>query len=365
MILDIGTEAVKAIIVKKSLDKVSICGSSVQYFDDEGVFDKGFTAEDFEIEIIREAVLKAAKEAFLEFALIVKNKGVKKESDLPVLLTLSPTILKAAVVDEFSIRDKKEKKISKKEQEIIYRYILKSAKDDVSNLIFKESGILAKDVEFICLTIISKQIEGYFVENIQNYQGRNLGFKILSVFIPGLYFKRITGMISSLGFKNLKIVHLSQAIGNVFLEKKGDYAFLDIGGEVCQIFLMKNGFLDKIEFFDKGGEDFTERIFDVLMVNKAEARNLKERYSANSLTPETKKRIEGLLSNEKDVWREGLKKYKKTSVFLFGGGSNLYEVKDIFRRRKIIHVQDIKKAEDLTKKTKSPQFTPAVLISLI
>ena len=101
------------------------------------------------------------------------------------------------------------------------------------------------------------------------------------------------------------------------------------------------------------------------MTDKREARILKEKYSAESLAPETKEKIKDILSAERDLWQDKLKKYQKASVFLFGGSSNLPEVKDIFRRRKIVKPQGFKKIEDLTKKTKNPQFTPAVLISLI
>jgi len=365
LVLDIGTKAVKTLIVKKNTDKISIVGSSVQYFEDEGVFDGSFTIEDFEIEKIKRAVLKAAKEAFLNFNFTVGEKNLKKETDLPVLLTLNPKILRAQALDEFSIRNTKEKKISRKEQEIIYKYVVKSAKDDILNSFSKSNGILAKDIEFIFVDIIDKQIEGYSVDNIYNYQGKNLSFKVLAVFVMKDYFERIIKMLRESGFKVIKTIHLVQAVSSVFKDIARDAAFLDVGGEATQIFLLNKGILDRVEIINRGGQDFTERIFDILMTDKREARILKEKYSAESLAPETKEKIKDILSAERDLWQDKLKKYQKASVFLFGGSSNLPEVKDIFRRRKIVKPQGFKKIEDLTKKTKNPQFTPAVLISLI
>ena len=151
LVLDIGTEAVKVLSVKR----MSILNSSLQYFSDEGIFNKGFSEDEFEMEKIRRAVLAAKEE------LLVKGP-------VSVVLTLSPKVLKAKVVEGVSVREKREKKISKKEQDIIYKYVLKAAKDDVLKEVSEKSGILADDVRFVSLNIIDKEIEGYKVSNIQN-----------------------------------------------------------------------------------------------------------------------------------------------------------------------------------------------------
>ena len=159
----------------------------------------------------------------------------------------------------------------------------------------------------------------------------------------------------------LETVHLVQAVKVLF--KDGD--FFDIGGEVIQAFFLKSGVLESIELFNKGGADFTERIFDVFTIDKEEARRLKEKYSKGFLSPETENRIKEIFSVEKKIWRDLFKKSQKSSVFLFGGGSALAEVKNIFKRRKVIDLNDLKSVQDLSKKTKDPQFIPSILISLL
>ncbi|KPJ54932.1 hypothetical protein AMJ47_02575 [Parcubacteria bacterium DG_72] len=352
LVLDIGTEAVKALAIKKSNGKVFILNSSLQYFKDEGIFNRGFSEDEFEMEMIKRAVLAAKKE------LLIKEP-------ISVILTLSPKVLKAKVVEGVSVREKREKKISKKEEEIIYKYILKAAKDDVLKYNSEKSGILPNDINFLSLDIIDKEIEGYKVPNIQNYQGKNLSFKILTVFIINSYFQGILKMLQDLGMKVLKTVHLAQAVKVVFSEKVKDGVFFDIGGKAVQAFFVKAGTLESIDLFNRGGADFTERIFDVLNIDKEEARRLKEKYSNGSLSSETENRIKEMFSNERKIWRDLFRKNQKSSVFLFGGGSSLPEIKDMFKKRQLIDIKDLKLVEDLSKKTKSPQFVPSVLISLL
>lgn len=360
LVLDIGTEAVKMIIVKKDNKKVSILGSSLQYYRDEGIFNRSFSEEEFEMEIIKRAVFQAKKEVLSSTSLKEKIK-----EPLPIVLTLNPKMLKAVVVEGFSVRDKKEKKISKKEKEIIYKYVLKATKDDIFKKVFEKSGILSKDISFLFLEIIDREIDGYRVSDIQDYRGKNLNFKVLAVFVFNRYLEGMHRMLEENGMKIIKTVHLAEAMMSIFSEKVEDRVFLDIGGEVTQVFFIKNKVLEKIDLFNRGGANFTERILDVLATNKDEARILKEKYSKGSLTSETEGRIKDIFSVERKVWRDILKKYQRSSVFLFGGGSVIREVKDVFQRRKIIDTDYFKKVQDLTKKTKSPQFIPSILISLL
>ena len=349
LVLDIGTEAVKALTAKKINGKTFILNSSLQYFKDEGVFNQSFSEDEFELEIIKRAVLAAKKE------LLIKEP-------VSVILTLSPKVLKAKVIQGVSVREKREKKISKKEQEIIYKYILKAAKDDVLKEVSEKSGILGEDINFISLDIIKKEIEGYEVSDIQDYQGKNLSFKTLAVFIINSYLQRISRILEELGIKVFKIVHLAEAVRVAFSEKVKDGVFFDIGGKVTLAFFIQGGTLENVDLLNRGAADFTERIFDVLTIDKEEARRLKEEYSRGDLSPETENRIKEIFSNEKKIWRDLFKRNQKSSVFLFGGGSSLPEIKSMFKRKELVSVKDLRLVEDLSKKTQSPQFVPSILI---
>lgn len=363
LVLDIGTEAVKSLIFEKVFNKISILGSGVKYYESEGDFGKVMDFEEFELEKIKKTVSECLNDCFDEFGSYRKDKKIKNKKDLPVLLTLSPEILRSEVVEIFSIREKKEKKITKKERDIVYKYILKSAKRDVLQRVSKKLGIMQEDIILNSFEITDKEIDGYQVRDINGCKGKNLRFRVLGVFSLKNYFEKIQEILKNQGLNVLKVFHLSQTIDCVF-EDFEDGIFLDIGGEAVQAFLLKNKKLEKVELFHNGGGDFTDILLNVLKINRKDATILKEKYYSKDLTVETEKRIEEIFSIEKKRWKRIFKKYSDLPVFIFGGGSNLFELKDVFKKRKIISIKNFKQAEDLTKKVKNPQFIPIILISL-
>src|SRR4030042_6703075 len=91
LVLDIGTEAVKALFAKKNNDGIVVLGVDIQYFEKYGVSNGG--GKDFEAEIIKKAISKALDN--LKIAAGQARKDLKK---LPVLVGLPANILKARVV---------------------------------------------------------------------------------------------------------------------------------------------------------------------------------------------------------------------------------------------------------------------------
>jgi len=361
LVLDVGTEAVKSLIVEKD-SKIRILGSGISYIEDEEAFNKNVLAGDLEMEMIRRAIKSSVKEASAS-AIPFLKKG-ERLKDLEVILSLSPKKLGAEVIKEVSVREEKDKKIKKSEREAILDDVLKSARENTFKKGFNNLGLLPRDIEIVSLDVLDREIEGYSVPSILGCQGRDLAFKILIIFGSKTYIDDIVKILEDLSFEVSRIVHLSQTISPVFAKKAKDKVFFDIGGEATQIFLLSRGILSKVELFDRGGDDFTERIFDGLNLNRKDARILKERYSNKSLDPETALRVKEMLSNERGVWRENIRKYQKSPVLLFGGSANLLEIKSILKNRKVVRIKNFEKVEDLSK-TKGSQFVPAVLTSLI
>jgi len=362
LVLDIGTEAVKSLIVRKD-SKIRILGSGISYIEEEGYFGKSIPAGDLEIETIKRAIENSVKEASIS-AMPFLKKGEKLEN-LEVLLSLNPKKLRAQVLEEVSIREEKEKKIKKSEKKAILQNVLESAKKDTFKVGLNKLGFLAEDIEIVYLEVLNREIEGYSIPNILGCQGKDLIFKILVVFGPKSYIDGIKKILNDLDLKVLKIVHLSQAIKSIFNKKNQDGIFFDVGGEITQMFLLDRGILNKVELFERGGDDFTESIFSELNLSKRDARILKERYSNKSLDPETALRIKKTLSSEKELWRKTIEKYQKSLVFLFGGSVSLPEIKDVLENKKIVCIKNFKQIEDLSKKTKEPQFIPVILTSLL
>ena len=412
--LDIGTEAVKAIIFSfsgKKDKKITILGNSFSYFDSYGIFN----SKDFEADVIKKTISKTIEET--------KSKVNQKPSEakpsesedegkpergklhrLPseakpseaadetksqrppnlTLLGLPADILKGRIVfQSFKRENSQSMIIDKKEKEVIYQKILSKTQNEISQIFAGESGILPKDIHFINLKILEIKIDGYAVPAIQGYDGKNLDFRILAIFLPKYYLESIKKIIQGLIPGGLEILNLAEVLPYFFRNRVADGIFLDVGGNLTQIFLVNNGKLNKVDEFQIGGETFSQTLSQSLGLEISEARALKENYSKGELSEEgVRKRVREIFSQSLEEWFKNLKLKLKThsllpsTFFLFGGGSQLPEIQEILEegdwegfsfftppKVKFIYPKDFRNIEDITKKLNSPQDVPLLLIA--
>ena len=340
LLIDVGTETVKALlfeehsffstlrcarVFEESGQKIKILGSSLEYFDRYGIFD----SRDFETDVLKKAISRA-----------IKNLGKGEEMNKSVILGLPAHILKARVIRQ-SLKREEPKKIiiDEKEEKEIFQEVLERAKRDICQAYSQQSGILPEDIQFINLKILEMKIDGYLVPAIQKYEGKTLDFIILATFLPNYYLKKIKNIIESLGLTIKAVIQNAQGL-NSYINENTDKIFLDIGGTITQIFLVKGGVLEKIDEFPIGGQIFSKAISEKLGLRETEARILKERYSKRELSKESSERIKEIIWFPCQIWFRNLKlKLKEMTarhplplnIILFGGGSQLPDVQDILK----------------------------------
>lgn len=383
--LDIGTEAVKSIIFSfsgKKDKKITILGNSFSYFDSYGIFN----SKNFEADVIKKTISKTIEET--------KSK-VNQKPNL-TLLGLPANILKGRIVFQSFKRENSQSIIDKKEKEVIYQKILSKTQKEISQIFARESGILPKDIHFINLKILEIKIDGYVVPAIQGYDGENLDFRILAIFLPKYYLENVKKIIQGLIPGGLEILNLAEVLPYFFRNRVADGIFLDVGGNLTQIFLVNNEKLNKVDEFQIGGETFSQTLSQSLGLNIKEARILKENYSKGELSEGVRKRVREIFSQSLEDWFKNLKLKLKTQMsfreggvivgeatgsllpstfFLFGGGSQLPEIQEILEegnwegfsfftppKVKFIYPKDFRNIEDITKKLNSPQDVPALLL---
>jgi len=340
LLIDVGTETVKALlfeehsffstlrcarVFEESGQKIKILGSSLEYFDRYGIFD----SRDFETDVLKKAISRA-----------IKNLGKGEEMNKSVILGLPAHILKARVIRQ-SLKREEPKKIiiDEKEEKEIFQKVLERAKRNICQIYSEQSGILPEDIQFINLKILEMKIDGYLVPAIQKYEGKTLDFIILATFLPNYYLKKIKNIIESLGLTIKAVIQNAQGL-NSYINENTDKIFLDIGGTITQIFLVKGGVLEKIDEFPIGGQIFSKAISEKLGLRETEARILKERYSKRELSKESSERIKEIIWFPCQIWFRNLKlKLKEMTarhplplnIILFGGGSQLPDVQDILK----------------------------------
>ncbi|MDI6591384.1 MAG: hypothetical protein QME61_00350 [Patescibacteria group bacterium] len=362
--IDIGTEAVKALVFKKEDKKIVILGSSLQYFDKFSVFD----SRDFEVDVIKKAISKAIEEAEKE----------AKEKPEGIFLGLPANILRGKVIFQNFKREDSKKLIDKKEEKEIYQTVLKDGQKKISEDFARESGILPEEIQFLKAEILETKIDGYNVPELLKFSGKQLEFGIFFIFFPKHYLNNFKKISQDLNLRIFDICHQAQGLTNFF--EGADAIFLDIGGEISQIFLTIGGKLKLVDIFNIGGKNFSQILSENLGLREERAKLLKERYSKGEISKEIQKRIKEIFVPVIQDWFENLKlKLQKTllpsSIFLFGGGSLLPEIAEILTKGnwgelsffnkpevKFLSLKDLKNIEDITKTLNNPQFTPTLFL---
>lgn len=347
--LDIGTEAVKALVFRKENQKYFILAAASQYFKDSGSFDK-------------EKIISKVKEEVIE-------KSSQKPEHL--FLSLPANILRNRInFQSFSRKNPKEV-ISQKEEKNIHEIVFRETKKEIAKYFAQDSGILPQDIQFIDLEILKIKIDGYQVPGLSGYSGQNLEFRILLSFLPKDYFYNFSKIIKKLGFKSQKIVNPVKNLTGELLVPEG--VFLDIGGSVTQIYIIRNGQIDMIDEFEKGGENCSLALSQTLGLPAERARLLKERYSRGDLTEETRRRIQEILMVPVKEWSFDLESKLKaikgllpSTFYLFGGGSPLPEVAEVLDEEetdvKFIHPKDFKNILYNTHLINNHQYINAILL---
>jgi len=377
LVLDIGTEAVKSLIFRREEGKNIILGSDLKDYYPLGIIDeKDFEKKEME-EIVSEVITQAKKKAKINI------KGCVTFWRLP------GTILKERVVPLFWERKDPKKIISQEKENEICKEITNETREKISKGIFQKSGILPQDLLFLDTKILQRRIDGYEINQLAGFSGRNLELRALFAFLPKNYLESIKRITKKLRLGSLKIILESESLISAFSDQKLTGIFLDIGGKLTQITLMKEGKLIGFNSFEMGGEFFSQKLAQTLGIDKARAEDIKIRYAKRILSEEVRERIRDMLSFSIQAWFDNLKiklkeisekeeKILPSTIFLLGGGSLLPEVEEILSggnwedlsilsqpKVNFISLKDFKNIEDKSNIINIPRYIPTLLLCYV
>jgi len=329
IVLDIGTEAVKGMIFQKNNSEVSILAQAIEYYDRYTVFLTSF----FEKEIMKRTILKV----------IEKLKSQTSFQFDSVILNLPPDVFIAKVA---RINYKtKEERITKEKGEKIFQEVEREAIKRIGESNFKERGVLPHHLQFLKIKILEKRINGYVVPEILNYEGEDLEFKVLGIFLPREYLNSFFSpvlILKEMKVRRFIISHLVEGLINLIPNPLNleEAVFLDIGGKITQIFLLEDKSLKEIAEVNLGGKEMSQIFSEILGLGEDEARVLKERYSKGELSESSRKVIKEFLEKAVKIWCNKLKEKLleinfgvfPEKIFIFGGGALLPEIKEKLER---------------------------------
>jgi cell division ATPase FtsA len=362
--IDIGTDAVKCIIFNKNSEKIIVLGAGLEYFDRYGAFNGRYEAE-----MIEKAIKEAIGRAYYRVSFSTAEKSIKQKAlnkkNWNILISPPPNVFKARIISQSVNRENHKGKISFLEEGKIQKGVLEAIEEEISHKFADEFGILPRDISWIFHNIIDVKIDGYSVKSLKGHEGKEIGFKIFTSFIPSYYSESIKNIISSLGFGNFKIVHLAKNIGELLKDESA--VVLDAGGEVTQIFGIRNGELQDIKEFKGGGRFFIKDLSETLGLSEESSRVMAENYSNKRI-----ERLKEIFSEERNEWYNNFRKkfdsmgLNYSNILLLGGGSLFPEIKEILTESSLkaeyVVLKDLTNIEDTIKILDNPQWIPSLLI---
>ncbi len=328
--LDIGTEFIKVLLVRRVNQKGEVIGvgkckqrlSDMQsgiVTDIWGVIENCQTA-------IEEAETMAGKTA---------NQ---------VIIGIAGELVKGHTTGYSYQRKNPEEKITLEELERVAKKIQWQAFDEVRKEITWESGYENLDVKLVNSAAVDFQIDGYKIVNPIGFQGKNVTLGVFNAFAPLVHVGALQTIAEELQLSLLSISAEPYAVARSIENfEAGDFSaiFIDIGGGTTDIALVQKGGLVGTKMFALGGRAFTKKIAQEFDTSFAKGEKMKLEYSNGKAKSAQGKKIKTTLKSDCEVWLNGieiiLEEFGKEEdilppkILLCGGAAALPEIKQVLK----------------------------------
>lgn len=377
LVLDIGTEFVKALVVQVDGDKGRVLGVGKKRQQSTEMQSGGVT------DIA--AVIRNCKEAIAE--------AERMASMVPdqLVMGIAGELVKGATQTIRYRRHEPHNKIHVEELKNIIHKVQWKAFEKMRADMAYETGYNEIDVKLVSAAIMDVKVDDYRVANPVGFQGNDVVVSVFNAFSPLVHYGVLQTIAAELNIGLLAITAEPYALARAFgseRQENSSVILLDIGGGTTDIAVIKDGTLAGTKMFTIGGRSFTKRLSQNLNVSFSEAEEIKLAYSGNRLEKQSHKIVHQGLKADTDVWLTGVKLTLSeltnidrlpSKILLCGGGSHLPDLKNAlteedwwkdlpFSRRphvSFVHPHDLTTIEDRTNLLHDPQdITPLSLAAL-
>lgn len=322
--LDIGEGAVKVLAIEQNdtdKGKGVIIGQGLSYYAPEGII--GSAMMDFS------QIMAGCKDAL--------KKAYKQEGSTKIdaVIGISGSVSRTAVANIIYKRPHPEKEITEEE----LKNIVKEIKESVLEKTRKEfiSASRKEDFNLLNIAITEIRIDGYKVSVPLGFQGKEMNFRIITVYAPASYLKIINTLASELQLNVLNTFSLPFAMSKIYQNVKNGFGgiIIDVGYETTTVSVVQDNAMAGIKAFSIGGAAFTRAIARELKMDYKAAEDTKIKYSLKKLSAELDGKVGQIFSNIVLLWYQGVKKalmdFSVTElvsgkIYITGGGSVLPEI---------------------------------------
>ena len=216
----------------------------------------------------------------------------------------------------------------------------KRALREARHLMSEELGVPDVDVKLINSAITSVRIDGFPVQNPLEFQGKQMVITVFNTFAPLTHVGALQTIASELDLELVATVAEPYAMARcAATDEVLDFGgiFVDIGGGTTDVALVRNGGIEGTRMFPIGGRVFTKKLAARFGISFADAEAVKVRHSRNELPAAQAEKVHTVVSRDAEVLVEGIAitlselargDRLPTALYLAGGGSALPEVRE-------------------------------------
>lgn len=376
--LDIGTEFVKALVVRLEGDEGKILGVG-KARQKLGEMHSGAVTD-------IAAVISHCKEAIAEAERI---SGIVPSQ---LVLGIAGELIKGSTRTIRYRRHEPQMKIHYEELKNIVHKVQWKAFEQIRSEMAYDTGFNEIDVKLVSASITDLKIDGYPILSPVGFQGKEVVMTVFNAFAPLVHYGVLQTIAAELSIGLLAMTSEPYALSRVLEGGRDADAreaiFLDVGGGTTDVALLKDGKLVSTKMFTMGGRSFTKRLAQHLNVSFPEAEEIKLAYSGSRLEKQSHKIIQEALRGDTEVWLTGVQLTLAdfqgvdplpSKLLLCGGGSLLPEIKTALTESDFwkslpfpckpqvhfLHPQDLPRIHDETNLLHTPQdITPLALAKL-
>lgn len=340
LVLDIGTEFVKALIYRIEDGHGFVTGYA-KVRQKLGDMSAGAVAN-------IAGVTETCEEAMAQ---VSRMAGLQPEQ---AVMGIAGELVRGATTTITYNRENSKQRIELPELRAIIQRVQTRAFDRVRREFSRETGHREIDVKLVNAVIIDSSIDGQRASNPLGFHGQKVTLSVFNSFAPLVHFGALQTIAAELDLDLLTIATEPFAVARALVsgEDVNDMSaiFIDVGGGTTDIALLRGGSELTTKMFAVGGRTFTKRLAQNMNVSFSEAERIKLEYSQNKLALRSQSVVKKSLAGDVEIWLagvelalaemvedsanqnpesdSGLNQIKlPAKIFLCGGGAKLPEIK--------------------------------------
>ena len=322
--LDVGTQVIKALVVKKEAGEAIILGVG-RAEQGPGELDPAAPPD---LESVVEGC-HAALEAAEDMAEVIPTR---------LVMGIGGSQVRVVTTQGSKVRGRAQERVSKRELEELVESIQRRALREAQGRLQDEATYGGEQLRLVHSSITAAKVDGQAVVDPLRFQGQKLELTVFNTFTTEQHMAAVEEIAQALDLELLETVaepYAAARLASTPQVVEQGAVLVDIGARTTTVTLVRSGVLESARMFELGGRAFTRKLAHDLDLTLPLAESLKLRHTAGLLGGDERARVRRALGESAEVLAQGvalvlhdLAKGQPLpgQVRLFGGGSYLPEI---------------------------------------